>query len=502
MILQLAILFLPVVIFFIFQRRRKLSDQEQYPPGPKGLPIIGNLHQFNTSAPHIDLWELSQRYGPLMSMKLGSVPVIVVTSPKMAEQVMKTHDLVFCTRPKVVGQNKLSYNGSDIAFGAYSESWRELRKIAVVHLFNSKRVQSFKPVREELVFSLMDRISDLAGSGRAWNVNSSMLTFASTLICRVAFGKIFEGEGSEQHSRFDELMLECQVMQGGFFISDYIPLLGWVDKLSGLMGRLDKVCEELDKFVQGLIDEHLKTSKSKSTDELDILDSMIMLKEQEQSSIDLQWNHIKAILLDIFIAGTDTTAATITWAMTALMTNPNTMKKLQKEIRDLVGAKGSVSEDDLPKLSYLKAVVKETLRLYPPAPLLIPREALDKCTIQGYTINPKTVVYINAWAIARDEEYWENPNEFMPERFLNCSVDVVGRDFQVIPFGAGRRGCPGIQMGLVNVEILLANLVYSFDWELPQGMKIEDIDTEVLQGITMHKKNPLCLVPKICKFGS
>lgn len=219
---------------------------------------------------------------------------------------------------------------------------------------------------------------------------------------------------------------------------------------------------------------------------------------EKSFSLDLTWDHVKAILMDVFIAGTDTGAATVTWAMTALMKNPTTMNKLQNEIRESVGEKGEVNEDDLPKLAYLKAVIKETLRLYPPAPLLLPRETLGVCNINGYTIPPKTMVIVNAWDIARDPKYWESPNEFIPERFLNNNVDIIGQDFQVIPFGAGRRGCPGISMGLANVELTLANLIYSFDWQLPPGTSREDIDVDVLPGITMHKKNPLCVVPVLC----
>lgn len=199
---------------------------------------------------------------------------------------------------------------------------------------------------------------------------------------------------------------------------------------------------------------------------------------------------------DIFVAGTDTGAATIIWSMTALIQNPEAMEKLQKEIRQVVGDRGAVKEDDVPKLPYLKAVIKETLRLYPPAPLLLPRESMESCNVEGYVIPAKTLVYINAWAIARDPEHWESPDEFVAERFLDdSSIDITGQDFRVIPFGAGRRGCPGISMGLATVELVLANLVHSFHWEMPPGMSKQDIDTDVLPGITMHKKHPLCLVP-------
>lgn len=202
------------------------------------------------------------------------------------------------------------------------------------------------------------------------------------------------------------------------------------------------------------------------------------------------------IFKNIFVAGTDTSAAVTVWAMTALIKDPDAMKKLQNEIRETIGNKGFVNENDVPKLPYLKAVIKETLRLYPPAPLILPRETLEECVVEGYTIPPKTLVHINAWAIARDPQTWENANEFLPERFLNSSIDVIGKDFEVIPFGAGRRGCPGISIGLATVEMALANLVYSFDWELPKGVSREDVDTDVLPGITMHKKNPLLLLPR------
>lgn len=201
---------------------------------------------------------------------------------------------------------------------------------------------------------------------------------------------------------------------------------------------------------------------------------------------------------------TDTTAATIIWAMTALMQNPTVMAKLQEQIRKQIGNKGKVNEDDIQKLPYLKAVLVEALRLYPPTPLLVPRETMQKCRIDSYEIQPKTFVYVNAWAISRDPKYWENPNQFMPQRFLqeeendriSVSSGYEGQNFAFLPFGGGRRICPGLNLGMAIVELTVANLIYSFDWELPRGMKKEDIDLDVCPGITMHKKNDLLLVPK------
>lgn len=183
--------------------------------------------------------------------------------------------------------------------------------------------------------------------------------------------------------------------------------------------------------------------------------------------------------------------------MASLMKNPTVMKKAQEEVRNVVGKKDKVDEDDLPKLIYLKAVIKETLRLYPPAPLLVPRETKNDTILHGYKIKQKTVVYVNAWAIGIDPEAWESTEKFWPERFMSQDIDFKGNDFVFIPFGAGRRICPGMSMGVVTVELLLANLVFLFDWGLPTGTKKEDIDFDVLPGITMHKKNDLFLIPHV-----
>ena len=200
---------------------------------------------------------------------------------------------------------------------------------------------------------------------------------------------------------------------------------------------------------------------------------------------------------NVIVAASDTSAAAVVWAMTLLIKNPEKMKKVQQEVREVTGKKEFLDENDVQKLVYLKAVVKEAMRLNPPVPLLVPRETIEKCVINGYDIEAKTLVYVNTYAIGKDPESWENPNEFLPERFMTSSIDFKGQDFELIPFGVGRRICPGIAMGVATTELALANLLYSFNWESPPGKKIEDIDMAALPGITMHKKNHLCLVPEI-----
>ena len=170
------------------------------------------------------------------------------------------------------------------------------------------------------------------------------------------------------------------------------------------------------------------------------------------------------------------------------------MRRAQNEVRGVVKGKEVVEESDLSELVYVKLVVKEALRLHPPAPLLVPRETTEDCRVGEYEIPSGTRVLINAKAIATDPEYWEHPFEFRPERFLNCSIDFKGQNFELIPFGVGRRACPGINFAIPLIELALASLLYSFDWELPPGMRIEDFDMEEAPGITMHKKTLLFLM--------
>ncbi|XP_051133295.1 6,7,8-trihydroxycoumarin synthase-like [Andrographis paniculata] len=491
----LSIITLTIIVITVTLTRTKPSSPPKtlIPPGPPGLPLLGNLHQFMAAAnkPHIHLWHLSQKYGPIMQMKQGQTPLLVISSPKLAKEALKTQELSFSSRPRLLGQSKLSYGCLDIAFAPYGNHWREMRKISIVHLLSLKKTKSFRSVREDEVFLMVNRLSELASLGEAVNLSEMAMSLFSNLICRVTFG-----EGCESR-RFDDLLHEAQAMMAAFFVSDHFPWFGWIDRLSGLMDRLERTFEKLDGFYQEIIDKHLDPDRVKKIgEEIDVLDVLIRLKENESCSVDLSWDCIKALIMNFFVAGTDTNSASTVWTMTALLKAPRVMKKLQREIRDSLGQKSLVDEDDIEKLPYLKAVVSESLRLYPPAPLLVPRETIAKCTLDGYEIEPKTIVYVNAWAIARDPEYWESPHEFKPERFLNNNVSVRGQDFGVIPFGSGRRICPGMSMGLANVELTVANLVYAFDWDLPPGVKPESVDEDSLPGLAMHKKNPLLVVPK------
>ncbi|KAL8109381.1 cytochrome P450 71B34-like [Apium graveolens] len=495
--LLLLLFFLP---WFCLQKYPITDKWENLPPGPSRLPIIGNLHQLG-KLPHFSLYKLSQKYGPIMHLKLGQVPLLVISSPEMAKEVLKTHDSKCCSRPDSCGTRKLSYNRKDITFSPYGDYWREIRKLCVIELFTLKRVRSFQNVRDQEIAKLVNNISKeaLDSNNKSIHLDKKILTFAKNIICEVAFGTNI-GREKFKENEIQKTLQDAMIVISGFCAADFFPYYGWIiDLITGFRHKMEKSFDALDKFSESVIQEHLEPSRSR-LDHEDITDILIALSNDKTAPINLSKDHIKAVFMDLFLASIDTSSGTTVWAMSELAKNPRVMRKVQVEIRNVVGNKAQVDEKEIEKLKYLKMVVKETLRLHPPVPLLLPRETMQYCKIGGYNVYPKTRIFINAWAMGRDTSIWSKPDEFYPERFEDCEIDFKGQHYELIPFGAGRRMCPAMTMGLASVESMLANLLHCFDWQLPNGMKSDDINMEEEFGLTVNKKFPLQLVPIKHKF--
>ncbi|TXG46912.1 hypothetical protein EZV62_026206 [Acer yangbiense] len=433
-----------------------------------------------------------------MLLQLGKVATLVISSPEIAKQVLKTHDLECCSRPLTQGPRRLSYNFLDIVFSPYTDYWKEMKKNCVMELFNSKRVKSFASVREESVASLIDLISQTSPNIHV-NLSEKMFYVLDSIICKIACGRSYQGKQFQNGSKHEEVIQEAMATLGSFSAADFFPHLGWiVDFFTGLHARREKCFHEFDEFYRMVIDEHLDPHRPVPENE-DTVDSMLRLVKNQSDGGILTQDHIKAILMNVFIGAIDTTSVTLVWAMTELMKNPRVMKKLQAEIRSSAGKinKPLVEETVCENLKYLKMVFKETLRLHPPLVLSIPHLAQKHIKIGGYDVYPNTRIHVNVFAIGRDPETWKNPEEFYPERFENeaIGIDFGGQDFESLPFGSGRRVCPGMTMATAAFEFVLGNLLYHFDWKLPDGMETEDLSMEEELGLAVHKKIPLCLVP-------
>ncbi|KAH9804164.1 hypothetical protein KPL71_002030 [Citrus sinensis] len=492
--LSFSILITSVLSVFIILKLFRRNEKLNLPPGPWKLPIIGNLHQLaRYELPHRGLADLAKQYGPLMHLRLGEVCTIVVSSPDYAKEITTTHDLVFASRPHVPAAQILSYDFSDIAFAPYGPYWRTLKKICVTELLGVKRVQSFRSIREEEVTNLVDWIGSKAGS--VVNLTEKVFLLMCSITSRAAFG-----EKNEDIEAFQAVVSEATEMFAGSSIADLYPSIKFLLALTGVKAKMQRMHNKTDKILSKIVEDHKKRramrSKSGKKEEVeDLVD--VLLKAQEDGNLEfpLTTKNVKAVVMDVFSAGTETSATTVDWAMSLLMKYPKTMKKAQDEVREVFNRRGKVDEAALEEMKYLKLVIKETLRIHPSAPMLFPRECAETCNINGYDIPAKAQVLVNVWAMTRDSKYWTEPESFIPERFLDSPIDFKGANFEFLPFGAGRRMCPGMTYANANIELPLAMFLYHFDWKLPNGMKNEDLDMTEGFGVTVKRKQNLCLIP-------
>ncbi|KAL6636514.1 hypothetical protein ACP70R_024086 [Stipagrostis hirtigluma subsp. patula] len=464
------------------------------PPGPTPVPVLGNLHQLG-ALPHRSLRELARRHGPVMLLRLGTVPTVVVSSPAAAREVMKAHDADCCSRPVSPGPRRLSYDLKNVAFAPYDEYWREMRKLFIVELLSMRRVRAAWYAREQQVDKLLAALRRAAATPVA--LNEHIFALADGIIGTVAFGNIYGTERFAHKRRFQQVLDEAMDMMASFTAEDFFPNAAGrlVDRLTGLVARRERIFRELDAFFDMVIDQHTDPARAPPENGGDLVDVLIGLWREHKGTLRFTRDHVKGIILDTFLGGIDTSSVTMLWAMSELIRKPPVLRKVQDEIRAVVGGKGRVEPDDVPKLRYLKMVVKETLRLHPPATLLLPRETMRDVKIGRYDVPARTRILVNAWAIGRDPASWATAEEFNPDRFEEKEVDYNGAHFELVPFGAGRRICPGLAMGETNVQFTLANLLCCFDWALPEGMAAEDVSMEEAGGLTFHRKTPLVLVP-------
>lgn len=468
-------------------------------PRPRGLPFIGNLHQLGAN-PQDSLAELAARHAaPLMLLRLGSVPTLVVSSPDAARAVFQHNDRALSGRPAPYAVFRISYGLQNITFGHPEGAfWRAARRACQSELLGAPRVRGFRHAREDEAAALVAAVADASGAGAPVNLSELIITSSNRIVRRIAFGGDGRGEVAMETSA---VLKETQRLFGAFWVADYVPWLGWLDALRGLRGRLERNFRWLDAFYESVIDSHLHKRTSADDDEEDLVDVLLRLHGDpaHRSTFRISRDQIKGILTDMFVAGTDTIAAAVEWTMTDLVNHPDVLAKAQHEVRSVVGdGTDMVREPDLRSLGYLKLVIKESMRLHPSVPLL-PRETTEPCTVQGSEIPAGMRVIVNVKAIGAHPGAWgPDAARFVPERHseVDASKDFrpwVDDGFALVPFGIGRRSCPGVHFATAVVELVLANLLFSFDWRAPLG---EPVDVEEENGLTVLRKNPLVLLAK------
>uniref|UniRef100_A0A804LKQ0 trimethyltridecatetraene synthase n=1 Tax=Zea mays TaxID=4577 RepID=A0A804LKQ0_MAIZE len=455
-----ATLFLVTVL----RLRARSTRKYRLPPGPRPWPVIGNLNLIGP-LPHHSVHELSKRYGPLMSLRFGSFPVVVASSIDTARLILKTHDLAFIDRPQTAA-------GSD-----------EVRA-----MLSDLRAAASAP----------------AGGHDAVTLREHLYMVNLSVVSRMLLGKKYVVEGSSSPATPEEfrwLIDEHFFLNGVLNVADMIPWLSPLDP-QGYVKRMKRSAKMLDRFLEHVVDEHNERRRREGEDfvAMDMMDVLLELADDpSQLEVPITRDNVKGFTLDLMGGGTDTSAVTVEWAMSELLRNPEVLAKATEELDRVVGRNRLVAEGDIPSLPYLDAVVKETLRLHPVAPLLTPRLCREDVSVGGYDIPAGARVFVNAWAIGRDPAVWEAPLEFRPERFAGSGVDVKGQHFELLPFGSGRRMCPGMGLALRMVPTILGNLLHAFAWRLPDGVAAEELGMEETFGLTVPRLVPLQAVaePKL-----
>ncbi|KAL5810983.1 hypothetical protein ACOSQ4_027551 [Xanthoceras sorbifolium] len=485
--------------------KKPFSSVPPLPPGPPGLPLLGNL-PFLPPDIHRYFAKLSEIYGPIMKLQLGRKVCIVITSPSLAKQVLKDHDAIFANRDPPIAAVVSTYGGVDIAWGPNGPEWRKLRKIFIQEMMSKTSLDACHALRRREV---REMVKDLyAKVGSPINIGDQMfLTLLNVTMSMSWGGSLHKEDKNRVGIQFRQVVEEFVELWGAPNISDLFPVLARFD-LQGVESKMKKLSSWFDRFFESLIDSRPKDhqdvgeNKEEEKGSKDFLETLLELTRQGGDKSSLSINQVKGLLLDLFLAGTHPSSTTIEWVMAELLQHPGTiLRKACEELEEVVGIDNIVEEFHIPKLHYLNSILKETFRLHPPAPLLLPRSPCITQTISEYTIPKGSRVLFNVWAMQRDPEAWQSPLEFQPERFLRDNDgkgEYKGNNFNFLPFGSGRRMCPGILLAEKMILYVLATLLHSFEWKLPEGSKI---DLSEKFGLSLTKQEPLIIIP-VTKLSS
>ncbi|VAH18850.1 unnamed protein product [Triticum turgidum subsp. durum] len=430
----------PVLHFIRSSRRHEGSSRPRPPPSPWALPVIGHLHHVAGALPHRAMLGLSRRHGPLMLLRLCELRVVVASSADAAREIMKTQDLAFASRPMTPTGKALLGDSPGIVFTPYGDAWRQLRRICTLELFTSRRVRSFRPVREEevgrLLRSVAVAVAPSPSPSLAVNLSERISAYVADSSVRAVIGSRFKDRGAFLRMLERRIKLAPAQCLPDLFPSSRLAML-----VSRMPREMKRERREMRDFIDAIIQEHQENSTAGAgADDDDFLDVLLRIQREGKLDPPLTTDDIKAVIVDIFIASSETSATALQWAMAELMRNPRVMRKAQEEVRRALDG---------------------------------PRAGSSASTCR--------------WG----------PEEFSPERFEGGGVDFKGTDFEYIPFGAGRRMCPGMAFGLANMELALASLLYHFDWELPDGTGPGELDMAELLGLTTRRRSDLLLVPAI-----
>ncbi|CAN6548733.1 unnamed protein product [Malus baccata var. baccata] len=463
---------------FDYSLGRRSSVTTRLPPGPNPLPFIGNLLELGNK-PHLSPTKLSQRYGRIMALQFGQITTVVISSSTVAKEY-------------------------GMAWIPVSPAWRNLRKTCNTQLFATKILDANQANRHLKVQELISDVNVSAVNGEVVDIGRAAFKTSLNLLSRTVFSVDLADAHSARAREFKDLVWSICEEAGKHNLAYYFPVPKKIDPLGirrRLTGHFRKILDLFDRLMMQRFESRKVLDYIMTND---TLDTLINISEEKREDMDMdEIQHLLlfcllSIFIELFTAGTDTTSSTLEWAMAELLRNLEKLSKAQAELKQIIGKGKPVEESYVARLPYLQAIIKETFRLYPAAPLLLPRKAEIDVEIDGYNVPKGAQVFVNAWAIGRDLGNWDNPDSFVLERFLGSKIDVTGQNFELIPFGGGRRMCPGWPMALRMVNLMLGSLINCFNkWKLEDGVTPKTMNMDQKFGLTLQKAQPLRVVPML-----
>nr|XP_043623450.1 cytochrome P450 76A1-like [Erigeron canadensis] len=492
-----------ITLFFLIliSRKKTATNEKRQPPAPPGWPVFGNLFNLGTM-PHRTVAGLATKYGPIVRLKLGSVNTVAVLNVKTATELFKNHDLTFVDRTITETSKSHDYDKSSLALAPYGMYWRVLKKICTVEMLVAKRINESTDVRRRCVDNMLawiEKDGSLAKVGSGVYISKFVFLASFNLLGNLMLSRDLANPDSKVGSEFFDLMLGLMEWGGHPNISDLYPWLKWFD-LQGLRKKMDRDMAKAVAIATTWVDERMeerqKEAERRGEQRKDFLDVLLDYEGTGKDEPEkMSKKDITVFILEIFLAGSETTSSTVEWALSELLRCPAKLTRAKDELASVVGPNQKLEETSIDNLPYLQAIIKETLRLHAPIPFLVPRKAGQDTDFMGYHIPKGTQLFVNAWAIGRDPEYWENPDSFEPERFLGSKIDYKGQNYELIPFGAGRRICAGIPLAHRVLHLVLGSLLHEFDWELESHMSADKLDMNDQLGIVVRRRQPLKVIP-------
>lgn len=524
LILAFLLTLSPVIIYYEqkkrgLRRNRTAITTTPLPEASGAWPVIGHLLLFmnENDLNHVTLGHMADKYGPIFSLRFGSHRTLVVSSWEMVKECFTgTNDKLFSNRPSSLAVKLMFYDTESYGFAPYGKYWRELRKISTHKLLSNQQLEKFKHLRISEVDNSFKKLHELCSN----NKQGGDTTYVASLVrmddwfAYLTFnviGRIVSGFQSNavagatnSQEKYKLAIDEVSNLMATFAVSDVVPRLGWIDRLTGLTGKMKNCGKKLDAVVGDAVEDHrqkkLKISRNNTGaltehEEEDFIDVCLSIMEQSQ----IPGNHpeisVKSIALDMLSGGSDTTKLIMTWTLSLLLNHPDILDKAKEEV-DTYFRKKKISDNtpvvdaaDVPNLVYIQAIIKESMRLYP-ASTLMERMTSDDCDVGGFHVPARTRLWVNVWKMQRDPRVWKDPLVFLPERFLSNDkgmVDVKGQNYELIPFGTGRRICPGASFALEVLHLVLTRLILEFEMKAPEGK----IDMRGRPGFFNNKVVPL-----------